>query len=63
MKVIDYHLEPGETNRVLFDYTDAQTRVLKIGGGDLTLILAGEEHWAIAGPDGVDILYLLTEAS
>lgn len=105
MKLIDFDLEPGQINRVLFDYSDVSTRVVKIGsvrfepgqrlpvqgtgshaedelsyiisgslsgesggeafsigGGDLTLIPAGEEHWAEAGPDGADILYVMIEA-
>lgn len=104
MKIIDYSLEPGQVNRVLFDYAAGQTGALKIGsvrfepgqrlpaegagshaehelsfiitgsltgesggvpfsigGGHLTLIPAGEEHWAVAGPDGADILYVLLE--
>lgn len=105
MKKIDYSLEPDQINRVLFDYTDSGTKVIKIGsvrfqpnqrlpaegtgshaedelsyiisgslsgesggqafdigGGDLTLIPAGEEHWAVAGPDGADLIYVMIEA-
>lgn len=105
MKIIDYGLEPGQINRVLFDHADGKVAALKIGsvrfepgqrlpesgtgshaedelsfiisgslsgesggepfsigGGDLTLIPAGEEHWAVAGPDGADILYVMLQA-
>jgi quercetin dioxygenase-like cupin family protein len=105
MKIIDYSLEPGQINRVLFDYSAGSTRVLKIGsvrfepgqrlpvegtgshledelsyiiagslegesggeafsigGGHLTLIPAGEEHWAVAGPEGADLIYVMVEA-
>lgn len=105
MKIIDYSLQQGQINRVLFDYTDGNTKVLKIGsvrfesgqrlpvegtgshledelsyiisgslsgesggqafsigGGDLTIIPAGEEHWAVAGPDGADLIYVMVEA-
>lgn len=105
MKLIDYSLEPGQINRVLFDYTADATKVLKVGsvrfepgqrlpvegagshledelsyiiagsltgesggqafsiqGGDMTLIPAGEEHWAVAGPDGADLIYVMIEA-
>ena len=104
MKIIDYGLEPGQINRVLFDYADGSVAAVKIGSvrfgpgqrlpetgtgahkedelsfiisgsltgesggepfsigsGDLTLIPAGEEHWAVAGDDGADILYVMLQ--
>lgn len=29
-----------------------------IGAGEVTLIPQGEPHWAVAGPDGADILWV-----
>jgi quercetin dioxygenase-like cupin family protein len=29
-----------------------------VGSGDVTLIPAGEAHWAVAGPDGAEIFWV-----
>ncbi len=29
-----------------------------VGGGDVTLIPAGEAHWAVAGPEGAEIFWV-----
>lgn len=29
-----------------------------VGAGDVTLIPAGEAHWAVAGPDGAEIFWV-----
>lgn len=33
----------------------------EIGAGDLTIIPAGEEHWAVAGPEPVELIYVMIE--
>lgn len=33
----------------------------EIGGGDLTIIPAGEEHWAVAGDAPVELIYVMIE--
>ncbi len=30
----------------------------KVGGGDVTLIPAGEAHWAVAGPSGAQVFWI-----
>lgn len=32
-----------------------------IGAGDLTIIPAGEPHWAVAGPEPVELIYVMIE--
>lgn len=34
-------------------------RPFRVGAGDLTLIPAGEEHWAVAGPEPVEIIFVM----
>lgn len=29
-----------------------------VGGGDVTLIPAGEAHWAVAGPEGAEVFWV-----
>lgn len=41
----------GESGGVAFE----------IGAGDLTIIPAGEEHWAVAGPEPVELIYVMIE--
>ncbi len=30
----------------------------EVGGGDVTLIPAGEAHWAVAGPSGAEVFWI-----